>query len=98
MMPSYTSGAGDGEGRPTQDDLNQREQEESPEAREAWEKAEKLREKQEAATEAGEIPQIASAELENYPDAAYKVEKARDEPTSEQPLTGTAATAEEHPK
>lgn len=55
-------------------------------------------EKQDAATEAGDIPQAASPELQNYPDAHYPVKPApEDEGKTEQPLTGTAATAEEHP-
>jgi hypothetical protein len=45
---------------------------------------------------AGNIPQVSSAQLHNYPDAAYQPASKDEEPKSEQPLTGTAATSKEH--
>ena len=56
------------------------------------------RAKEQEAIEQGNIPQVSSDVLHNYPDAKYP--KAEPEPEKEgtkQPLTGAAATAEEHP-
>jgi hypothetical protein len=46
---------------------------------------------------AGKIPQVSSAALHNYPDAEYeKAEPPDEQPKPQQPLTGAAATAQEH--
>lgn len=51
-----------------------------------------------AAEKAGNIPQVSSAALHNYPDAEYsKAEPDDSELPPEQPQTGAAATAENQP-
>lgn len=57
---------------------------------------EEKRAKEEAAMEGGNIPQVSSAPLHNYPDATVpRPEPEPEEPKTPQPKTGTAALAKE---
>jgi hypothetical protein len=55
--------------------------------------------KRDAAEKAGNIPQVSSAPLHNYPDAQMPKAQEGDDttPDVEQPRSGTSATAKEQP-